>query len=138
MFASPASWLTAENCGAVRSAGTVVHYPQRSPAILPERSETSASTAAQPDLKPIAGCKPSGPSSEMPTQLPDLGSMDAFAVRPRAWRLSCRRHGPRQDHPGAVIAVGTKADRQRAPAQPSRRAGVTSVQLDRRDREIRP
>ena len=65
-------------------------------------------------------------------------AMDASAVRPRARRLSRRRHGPRQDHPGAVIAVGAKADRRRAPAQPSRRAGVTSGQLGRRDREIRP
>ena len=74
------------------------------------------------DAAPLPGCRPAL------ARLPD-------ADRPR--RLSRRRHGARQDRPGAGAAADARPPRQRETAEPDRRAGLASRQLGGGSRTFR-
>ncbi len=56
----------------------------------------------------------------------------------RSRRVSGRRHGTRQDHPGALAAAGSEAPAQRsAAAEPAGGAGIAAGQLGVGDRTLR-
>src|SRR5271166_2471690 len=61
-----------------------------------------------------------------------------LALRPWPRCLPGRRHGPRQDDPGVVLAAGGAGARRKSPAEPAGGAGLAAGQLGGGDREIRP
>ena len=66
-------------------------------------------------------------------------AMAASAVRARPGRLPRRRHGPRQDDPGAVAAAGRKRRKEHGTTpEPAGGAGVPARQLGRGNRAVRP
>ena len=67
----------------------------------------------------------------------DGNPMDEPAGRPWSRRLPGRRHGSREDNPGAIPAAGGTGPRRRAPAEPIGGARLPAGQLGSGDRKIR-